>query len=918
MFLPKAVSGAMMTFMRVTVVFCMLIFTAHAATPSIANSFDHARTGFLLRDVHTSLMCEQCHVEGIFKNTPRDCAGCHTLGSRVGATPKPVNHVQTSKACDACHTSPTSFLVKNYNHAGITKNCVSCHNGQSAGVIAKPASHFPTTLACEACHINTATFASTRMDHAGITGNCTQCHGGQFPGIVGKAATHITTNGACETCHSASNTSNFTTFQGARFDHYTTTSACSSCHNGGTAIAKPATHIPTTGACDTCHTPANTNNFLTFQGAQFNHVTASPAVANTCSSCHNGGTATGKPSFHITTAQQCDSSGCHTSTTTQNYTTFLGAVFDHATAIPAVVNRCSTCHGGQSAGVTSKQATHFPTTAQCDTCHTASNTANYSSFQGGSFNHAATSPAVSGICSTCHGGSYTGVVVKPAAHVSTSSQCDICHTASNTGNYTTFTGATFNHDATTPPVAGICSACHDGVIARGKSSFHTPTSQQCDSSGCHTRTNTSNYTTFLGALVNHATIVPPVANRCSECHNNTNALGKHSAHVTTTSECDTCHTVSNTQNYSSFAGATFNHATATPSVANNCSSCHNGQFANVVKKPALHIPTAVQCDVCHTAGNTQNYTSFTGATFNHTTATPAVGGICSTCHGGQYPNIIKKPTLHMATTSECDSSGCHTNTSNYTTFAGATFNHSAVTPPVGGRCSECHNGVIATGKTNWHMATVAQCDSCHTQANTSNYTTFTGAAGSVDHTAYGPGSCYTGCHNGSNAKGLSAGHIPTATISCDGCHAKFNGTSVTSFANPAMDHTRTTSIRCDLCHNGSYTAQGNNGGALGKMVNHIPTTITNPGDCTACHPITPVVSVAAMNWGTETMNHNGAQGGGSGGNGAYCVTCHLKGVTYQGSMDKKSHEGTSMTKDCSKSSCHKPLGSKGAAYTRWK
>src|SRR5512146_2961915 len=32
--------------------------------------FDHAKTGFLLRDVHTTLRCEQCHVDGVFKNTP--------------------------------------------------------------------------------------------------------------------------------------------------------------------------------------------------------------------------------------------------------------------------------------------------------------------------------------------------------------------------------------------------------------------------------------------------------------------------------------------------------------------------------------------------------------------------------------------------------------------------------------------------------------------------------------------------------------------------------------------------------------------------------------------------------------------------------------------------------------------------------
>lgn len=800
-------SGAMKVFLRAALILCCaLAFSSQAETIPVSNSFDHARTGYMLRDVHTALMCEQCHVEGIFKNTPRDCAGCHSTGSRVGATPKPLNHPQTNKACDACHTSPTSFLVKNFNHAGVTKDCISCHNGQSSGVVSKSATHFPTTLACEACHINTATFSSTRNNHTGSTTNCVLCHGGQYPAITSKAVTHIATNAACDTCHDATNTNNFTTFLGAQFDHFNASPSvanrCTACHNGGTAIGKSVSHIPTTGQCDTCHTSANTNNFSTFQGAQFVHTTASPPVGGNCSTCHNGATATGKPTYHITTASQCDSSGCHTSTTTQNFTTFAGATFIHSSAVPAVANRCSACHTGQSPKVQSKNATHIATTAQCDGCHTAT----------------------------------------------------------NTSNYTTFMGATFNHDLASPAVANRCSTCHNDTIAKGKSSFHTVTSSQCDSSGCHTKTNTSNYTTFLGALVNHAAYNPPVAGRCSDCHNGINALGKTSSHITTSSQCDS--------------------------------------------------------SGCHSASNTQNYTTFAGATFNHTTAIPAVSGRCSACHGGQSPNVTKKPVLHTATTAECDSSGCHSanNTQNYTTFLGATFSHNTASPPVAGRCSDCH-GVTATAKPNWHMTTGAQCDTCHTT------TAWSPATGSVDHTPYGVGSCTNnGCHNGSNGRGLSAGHIPTGTISCDGCHLKFNGTSVTNFASPTMRHTVSSAIRCDVCHNGSYTAQGNNGGALGKMTIHIPTTITGTSnDCTICHQIAVSASVAAMDWGTERMNHNDPTSKGGGGfiNGTYCVDCHLRGVSYQGSMAKESHEGTSRTKDCSKSGCHKPLGGKGASYSIW-
>ena len=81
----------------VILAFLTLWFAPAVQAESAAVQFDHNKTGFVLRDVHTTLRCEQCHVDGIFKNTPKDCAGCHAVGTRVGATPKPVNHVSTAR-----------------------------------------------------------------------------------------------------------------------------------------------------------------------------------------------------------------------------------------------------------------------------------------------------------------------------------------------------------------------------------------------------------------------------------------------------------------------------------------------------------------------------------------------------------------------------------------------------------------------------------------------------------------------------------------------------------------------------------------------------------------------------------------------------------------------------------------------------
>lgn len=746
---------------------------AQPAATTPVPPFDHAKTGFLLRDVHTTLRCEQCHVDGVFKNTPKDCAGCHSVGSRVAATPRPVNHVQTTQPCDTCHTSPTTFLVASFKHIGVTSNCTTCHNGQSLGVVSKPANHFPTLMPCENCH-NTTTFSTARMNHTGITSGCSNCHLGQFAGVVSKPAAHIVTSGDCGVCH------NTTTFLGATYDHSTVAAGtCGTCHLGQQSgvVAKPAVHVPT-----------------------------------------------------LTTGNACDA--CHTATNTSGYTSFLGAMYHQSATAPSSAGICSTCHTGQFPSVLGKTPTHIPTTAQCDTCHTSTNTANFTTFLGATYTHA-TPP---GVCSTCHNGiSATG---KTPTHIFTSTDCGNCHTQTNTANYTTFLGAAYTHSPN-PPVAGTCAGCHNGSTATGKPVYHIPTTASCET--CHTQSNTANYTTFLGAIYTHPN--PPGV--CSTCHNGTSAKGKSATHVVTTAPCDTCHTQTNTANYTTFLGATYVHATP-PGV---CSTCHNGVTAK--GKPATHVATNAACNLCHTQTNTANYTTFLGATYTH------------------------------------------------------------ATPP--GVCATCHNGVTALGKPANHLATTLACDACHTQANTSNFTTFLGAS-SVDHSTIAAGTCAT-CHNGSQATGKTAGHIPTGSLSCDsgGCHQKYNGTTVLTFLPGTMQHSVVTGIGCSICHGGAYTTQGlQYGGAQTKPSNHIPTTITTGLECTTCHR-SPIYT-SSTGWSSELMNHNNAQGMGSP---IYCVTCHLSGNTYLGSMRKFSHNGASTAKDCSSSSCHKPLGRIGTVYLNW-
>src|ERR1035437_8345199 len=102
-----------------------LSFSSLAQAEANNSAFDHNQTGFILKDVHLTLKCEQCHVDGIFKNTPTYCAGCHAGGTRVAATPQPLNHVQSTAPCETCHTSAANFQVKSFNHMSVTGNCVS-------------------------------------------------------------------------------------------------------------------------------------------------------------------------------------------------------------------------------------------------------------------------------------------------------------------------------------------------------------------------------------------------------------------------------------------------------------------------------------------------------------------------------------------------------------------------------------------------------------------------------------------------------------------------------------------------------------------------------------------------------------------------------------------------------------------------
>jgi len=409
---------------------------------------DHSSTGFPLSGGHAQVVCERCHLQGIFRGTPTQCMQCHSPGGRVVSTFKPTNHIPTTVNCSSCHRT-TNWTPAFFTHNGVAPGtCSRCHNQTIAS--GKPATHIPTTMACDSCH-RTVGWTGAAFKHTGVgPGTCATCHNGiQAPG---KSAGHVATTASCDSCHRVGAANWLLTSTG--YNHAgVVPGTCATCHNGSTARGKSASHVPTTQACDTCH-----KSTTTFVGAAFNHT----GIVSGCATCHNGSTARGKSASHVPTTQPCET--CHKSTTT-----FVGAAFNHT----GIVSGCATCHNGSTA--LGKSASHVPTTQPCETCHRSTTT-----FTGAQFNHTGITTG----CATCHNGSTA--LGKPANHIPVATACETCHKST-----TAFSGSRYHSSVVATP--GQCNTCHErgtnwlGVQGK-RPSDHTgreAAPNSCDNSGCH-------------------------------------------------------------------------------------------------------------------------------------------------------------------------------------------------------------------------------------------------------------------------------------------------------------------------------------------------------------------------------------------------------------------------------------------------
>ncbi|MBL8359230.1 MAG: hypothetical protein JNN18_01970, partial [Rubrivivax sp.] len=806
------------------------------------------------------------------------CSSCHNGTAAPG---KSATHIPSgSTNCYTCH-SVTTWAPSKWNHTQlpVTAQCATCHTGGYPPADGRVANHVPYASVpvaaganCDACHKGSYATWATGKFHANfsVSAGCFTCHTGSYLAAVGKPsnAVHATVTGTCEACHKST-----TTWSGAKVDHSTfnDTTVCSSCHNGTAATGKSATHIPSGSTnCYTCH------SVTTWAPSKWNHTQL--PVAAQCASCHTGGypPADGKASNHIPYASvpvaagaNCDN--CHKG----SYATWANGRFHTNYSVSA---GCYTCHTGAYLNAVGKpsNAVHATVTGNCESCHKSTSTWSGAKVDHSTFND-------STVCASCHNG--TAAPGKSATHIpSGSTNCYTCHSV------TTWAPSKWNH--TQLPVTAQCATCHTGGYppADGRVSNHVPYASvpvaagaNCDA--CHK----GSYSTWSNGRF-HANF--SVSTGCYTCHTGSylNAVGKPSnaVHATVTGNCESCH-----KSTSTWSGARVDHSTFNDSTV--CASCHNGTGAT--GKPSTHIPVgATNCYTCHSV------TGWRPTKWNHSQL--PVTAQCATCHTGGYPpadgrvsNHVPYASVPVAAGANCDA--CHKGS--YSTWSNGRF-HANFSVSTG--CYTCHTGAYlsAVGKPSnaIHATVTGSCETCHKSTTSWSSISYTHSPAN----AVGTGTCDT-CHNGSTATGKNAGHIPVpaGAARCDSCHRSQASwkTAVT------MNHAVVTGGTCKSCHGGAHVSVN----ALAKPTNHIPESQLLNGtamDCNACHTST-------TSWGSMRMNHNASQGNGAG----WCKACHQSGTSYLGDMEKKSltHERSTGVTDCSQSGCHRPLGSKGSAYTKW-
>ncbi len=371
----------------------------HRPTDATFNQGQFNHDQFFQRvGIHATQSCATCHVNGVYKGTPRECYGCHRADYQATKNP---SHTAAGfpTTCDACHRpTDTSFNQGVFNHDQSFQR-VGVHAAQPCAACHKNGVYKGTPRECFGCH-QANYLATTNPNHAaaGFPTNCDACHRPTDTSFNQGVFNHdqffqrvgVHTTQPCAACHKNN------VYKG-------TPTTCYGCHQTNYQATTNPNHaaagFPTT--CEVCHRPTDAS----FNQGVFNHDQFFQRVGvhatQPCAACHKNNVYKGTP-------RECF--GCHQA----NYL--------------ATKNPNHTAAG-------------FPTT--CDACHRPTDT----SFNQGVFNHDQFFQRV-GVhttqpCAACH---------KNSVYKGTPTTCYGCHQT----NYQATTNP--NHAAAGFPTT--CDACH--------------------------------------------------------------------------------------------------------------------------------------------------------------------------------------------------------------------------------------------------------------------------------------------------------------------------------------------------------------------------------------------------------------------------------------------------------------------------
>ncbi|CAG0995683.1 hypothetical protein BURK1_02520 [Burkholderiales bacterium] len=185
--------------------------TCHAEASWKVARFDHARTRFALAGQHARIECNACHRSLLFREAPRECAGCHDADDRHRGT--------LGRDCAACHTE-TSWKVARFDHAR-TRFALAGRHAQ---------------IECNACHKSQVYREAPR--------ECVGCHAAEdkHRGTLGRD---------CAACHNARD------WRLHEFDHRRTSFLLDGAHAaldcGACHVAPGAIVAKLSGTCVECH-----------------------------------------------------------------------------------------------------------------------------------------------------------------------------------------------------------------------------------------------------------------------------------------------------------------------------------------------------------------------------------------------------------------------------------------------------------------------------------------------------------------------------------------------------------------------------------------------------------------------------------------------------------------------------------------